>query len=426
MRVFWFCVFLILPLAAENWPQWRGPGSNGVSAEKSLPSEWSTEKNILWKVAIPGRGRSSPVVWGDRVFLTTDVEAGKAEGHQPPKHVIDGTPFRHPDSMGADVRHKLVLLCLDRKSGKLLWQQVAYEGPVFDERHKAGSYAAPTPVTDGRAVYAYFGAEGFYAYDMKGKFLWKYDPGKIMTVGMGPGTSPVLAGELLILQCDSSDQKSKLVALNRKNGELVWKTDRKTDVTWATPMLVEGNGQRELVTTANDVVISYDPLTGKERWRGPGVKGNAVPSPVSGNGIVVVSAGYPDKYAWAFRAGGDGKPMWEYAKGTAYVPSPIFYGDYVYLITDKGLVTCIEAKTGAVKYEGKRPGPGGQFAGSPVAYDGKILLTSEDGETHVIQAGPEFAVLRTNSVGEPVLASPAIANGTIFIRGKDHLFAIAQ
>jgi outer membrane protein assembly factor BamB len=297
---------------------------------------------------------------------------------------------------------------------------------VFDERHKAGSYAAPTPVTDGRAVYAYFGAEGFYAYDMKGKFLWKYDPGKIMTVGMGPGTSPVLAGELLILQCDSSDQKSKLVALNRKNGELVWKTDRKTDVTWATPMLVEGNGQRELVTTANDVVISYDPLTGKERWRGPGVKGNAVPSPVSGNGIVVVSAGYPDKYAWAFRAGGDGKPMWEYAKGTAYVPSPIFYGDYVYLITDKGLVTCIEAKTGAVKYEGKRPGPGGQFAGSPVAYDGKILLTSEDGETHVIQAGPEFAVLRTNSVGEPVLASPAIANGTIFIRGKDHLFAIAQ
>ena len=180
--------------------------------------------------------------------MTTDNEAGKAEGHQAPKHMIEGTPFRHPDSMGADVRHKLVLLCLDRKSGKLLWQQVAYEGPVFDERHKAGSYAAPTPVTDGRAVYAYFGAEGFYAYDLKGKFLWKYDPGKIMTVGMGPGTSPVLAGELLILQCDSSDQKSKLVALNRKNGELVWKTDRKTDVTWATPMLVEGNGQRELVT----------------------------------------------------------------------------------------------------------------------------------------------------------------------------------
>jgi len=409
-------------LTADNWPQWRGPGGNGISAEKNFPVEWSPEKNVVWKTAIPGRGRSSPIVWGDRVFLTTDVEAGKAEGNQPPKHLWSGTPFRHPDSVGADVRHKLVLLCLDRKTGKILWQRIAYEGVVYDERHKSGSYAAPTPATDGQAVYAFFGAEGFYAYDIDGKALWKYDPGKIQTVGMGPGASPVLAGELLILQCDSSDQKSKVVAINRKNGELVWKTERTTDMTWSTPMLVG----TELITTAIDRVISYDVKTGKERWSGPGVKGNAVPSPVSGKGIVVVSAGYPDKYAWAFRAGGDGTKLWEYSKGTAYVPSPIFYGDYVYLVTDKGLITCLDAETGSVGYEGKRPGQGAQFAGSPVAYDGKILLTSEDGETHVIQAGPEFAVLRTNSVGEPVLASPAIANGMIFIRGKDHLFAIGQ
>jgi len=422
MRLITSLLLAIVSASADNWPQWRGPGSNGISTEKSLPLEWSPEKNVVWKTPIPGRGRSSPVVWGDRIFLTTDVEADKAEGNQPPKHVLSGTPFRHPDSLGADVRHGLTLLCLDRKTGEVLWQQAAYDCVVFDERHKAGSYAAPTPVTDGRAVYAYFGAEGFYAYDMQGKFLWKYDPGKIQTIGMGPGTSPLLAGELLILQCDSSDQKSKMVALNGKNGELVWKTERTTDMTWSTPMLVGD----EVITTANELVISYDPKTGRERWRGPGVKGNAVPSPVSGNGIVVVSAGYPDKYAWAFKAGGDGKPLWEYSKGTAYVPSPIFYGDYVYLVTDKGLITCLEAKTGAVRYEGKRPGPGGQFAGSPVAYDGKILLTSEDGETHVIQAGPEFAVLRTNSVGEAVLASPAISNGMIFIRGKDHLFAIAQ
>ena len=422
MRLITSLLLAIVSASADNWPQWRGPGSNGISTEKSLPLEWSPEKNVVWKTPIPGRGRSSPVVWGDRIFLTTDVEAGKAEGNQPPKHVLSGTPFRHPDSLGADVRHGLTLLCLDRKTGEVLWQQAAYDCVVFDERHKAGSYAAPTPVTDGRAVYAYFGAEGFYAYDMQGKFLWKYDPGKIQTIGMGPGTSPLLAGELLILQCDSSDQKSKMVALNGKNGELVWKTERTTDMTWSTPMLVGD----EVITTANELVISYDPKTGRERWRGPGVKGNAVPSPVSGNGIVVVSAGYPDKYAWAFKAGGDGKPLWEYSKGTAYVPSPIFYGDYVYLVTDKGLITCLEAKTGAVRYEGKRPGPGGQFAGSPVAYDGKILLTSEDGETHVIQAGPEFAVLRTNSVGEAVLASPAISNGMIFIRGRDHLFAIAQ
>lgn len=423
-----WCILLAFTasLSAANWPQWRGPGANGISPEKRIPAEWSPERNIAWKTPVPGRGRSSPIVWGDRIFLTTDVEAGKAEGNKPPVHIMEGTPFRHPDSIGADVRHKLIVLCLDRKSGKVLWERTAYEGVVFDERHKSGSYAAPTPVTDGHAVYTYFGTEGFYAYDMNGKLLWKYDPGKILTIGMGPGTSPVLAGDLILLQCDSSDEKSKIVALNRKNGEMVWKTERKTNITWSTPLLVESNGVRELITTANDVVISYDVKTGKERWRGNGVKGNAVPSPVSGNGIVVVSAGYPDKYAYAFRAGGDGKPIWEYNKGTAYVPSPIFYGDYVYLVTDRGLLTCLEAATGAVKYEGKRPGPGGMFAGSPVAYDGKILLTNEEGETYVIQAGPEFAVLRTNSIGEPVLSSPAIANGMIFVRGKDHLFAIAQ
>lgn len=413
---------LCRPSTAANWPQWRGPDSNGISTETKLPEEWSATKNIAWKTPVPGRGRSSPIVWGDRIFLTTDIEGEKIDGLKPPVHKLGNDVFRHPDSTGMAVKHKLDVLCFERKTGKLLWQKTAYEGPVFDERHKSGSYAAPTPVTDGRAVYAYFGAEGMYAFDFNGKLLWKFDPGKIETIGMGPGTSPVLDGDLVILQCDSSDDKSKILALNKRNGELVWKTDRKTGVTWSTPQLVG----KELITTANDMVVAYDPRTGRELWKGAGVKGNAVPSPVSGNGIVVVSAGYPDKYAYAFKAGGSGKPIWEYTKGTAYVPSPIFYGDYVYLVTDRALLTCIDAKTGEVKYEGKRPPAPVTMAGSPVAFDGKILLTSEDGDTYVIKAGPGFEVLHTNSIGEPVLSSPAIANGMILIRGKDHLFAIAQ
>lgn len=171
LRAFFLVLLTISALSAENWPQWRGPGSNGVSAEKEIFDEWSPERYVVWKTPIAGRGRSAPIVLGDRPFLTTDVKAGKAEGNQTPKHIMNGTPFRHPDSMGADVRHKLVLVCLDRKTGRLLWQQTAYEGVVFDERHEAGSYAAPTPVTDGRAVYSYFGSEGFYAYEMNGKFL---------------------------------------------------------------------------------------------------------------------------------------------------------------------------------------------------------------------------------------------------------------
>jgi outer membrane protein assembly factor BamB len=356
------------------------------------------------------------------VFLTTDIEGAKVEGNAPPKHMMNGEVFRHPDSLGADVKHTLALLCLDRKSGKVLWQRAAYEGTVFDERHKAGSYASPTPVTDGKRVFAYFGAEGLYAYDFEGKLLWKFQPGKLMTVGMGPGTSPILAGGNVIVQFDSSDNKSALLALRASDGELVWRTPRDLNVTWSTPIVIGG----ELITTANDAVVAYDPKTGKELWRGPGVKGNAIPSTVTGNGIAVVSAGYPDKYAYAFRAGTGGKPIWEYAKGTAYVPSPIFYGDHVYLVTDRGLLTCIEAATGKVIYEGKRPPAAAMYAGSPVAYDGKIFLTSEDGDTYVIRAGEEFAVLGTNSVGEQVLASPAISNGMIFIRGKEHLFAIAQ
>lgn len=413
---------LCRPSTAANWPQWRGPDSNGVSAETKLPVEWSPTKNITWKTPVPGRGRSSPVVWGDRIFLTTDIEGEKIDGLKPPVHKLGNDVFRHPDSTGMAVKHKLDVLCFERKTGKLLWQKTAYEGTVFDERHRSGSYAAPTPVTDGRAVYAYFGAEGLYAFDFNGKLLWKFDPGKIQTIGMGPGTSPVLDGDLIILQCDSSDDKSKILALNKRNGELVWKTERKTNVTWSTPLLVG----KALITTANDMVVAYDSKTGRELWKGRGVKGNAVPSPVSGNGIVVVSAGYPDKYAYAFKAGGDGKPIWEYTKGTAYVPSPIFYGDYVYLVTDRALLTCLDAKTGVVKYEGKRPPAPVTMAGSPVAFAGKILLTSEDGDTYVIKAGPDFGVIRTNSIGEPVLSSPAIANGMIVIRGKDHLFAIAQ
>lgn len=413
---------LCRPSTAANWPQWRGPDSNGISTETKLPEEWSPTKNIAWKVAVPGRGRSSPIVWGDRIFLTTDIEGEKIDGLKPPVHKLGNDVFRHPDSTGMAVKHKLDVLCFERRTGKLLWQKTAYEGPVYDERHKSGSYAAPTPVTDGRAVYAYFGAEGMYAFDFNGKLLWKFDPGKIQTIGMGPGTSPVLDGDLIILQCDSSDDKSKILALNKRNGELAWKTERKTNVTWSTPQLVG----KELITTANDMVVAYDPKTGRELWKGGGVKGNAVPSPVSGNGIVVVSAGYPDKYAYAFKAGGNGKPIWEYTKGTAYVPSPIFYGDYVYLVTDRALLTCLDAKTGEVKYEGKRPPAPVTMAGSPVAFGGKILLTSEDGDTYVIKAGPDFEVIRTNSIGEPVLSSPAIANGMIVIRGKDHLFAIAQ
>jgi outer membrane protein assembly factor BamB len=418
--------------ADSNWPQWRGPDGSGVSAERNLPEEWGEAKNVRWKTPLPGKGHSSPVVWGKRVFVTTAVEGAVVPGAKAVKHVMGGQEWKHPDSLGADRKHTFKVIALDRDTGKVVWEQTAWEGTPYDDRHRKSSYAAATPATDGKMVYAYFGTEGLYAYDMSGKLAWKFMPGKLGTVGMGNGTSPVLFQNLVIVQADEEEGKeSFIVGLDKKTGKELWRTPRKVQVSWATPLLINTGKRTELIASGTESVISYDPLTGKELWRSKGVESNAIPSPVAtaGRDMVVVSAGFPAKVAYAIRLGASGELKdtdiaWRYAKGTAYVPSPILYGDYLYLLTDKGVMTCLDAKTGEVKYEGGRVPVPATFTASPVAFDGKILLTSEDGDTFVVKAGPKHEVLRTNSVGEPVYASPAVADGKIFIRGEKHLYAI--
>jgi outer membrane protein assembly factor BamB len=301
----------------------------------------------------------------------------------------------------------------------------------WDARHRKASFASPTPVTDGRAVYAFFGSEGLYAYDFDGKLLWKSDLGGIATLGVGVGTSPVPYRDLVILQCDEDNgEKSFITALDRKTGKPAWRVARKVQVSWATPIVVHAGTRDELVTAGTEAVIAYEPSTGKELWRSKGLDSNAVPSPVAGPDVVVVSAGYPAKVAVGIKPGGSGdltgtpRILWTYNKGTAYVPSPILYDGYVYLMTDKGLVTCLDARTGEVKYEGARTPMPGSFTASPVAFDGKILIFSEDGDTHVIKAGPRHEVLRTNVLAEPIYASPALSQGRLFIRGAQHLYCI--
>jgi outer membrane protein assembly factor BamB len=329
------------------------------------------------------------------------------------------------------------VLALDADDGRILWERTAWEGAPFDTRHKRGSFASPTPVTDGKRVYVWFGSEGLYTYDFDGKLLWKSELGGIATMGVGVGTSPVLYKDLIILQCDEDNgDQSFVTALDTRTGKPAWRVARKVQISWATPVIVKaqagGKPRDELVTSGTEAVIAYDPATGKELWRSKGLESNAVPSPVAGKGVVVLSAGYPAKIAMAIKPGGSGdvsgspQILWTYAKGTAYVPSPILYGDYVYLVTDKGLLTCLDARTGEVKYEGVRPPTNATFMASPVAFEGKILLFSEDGDTHVIKAGPQHEVLRTNPLGEPIQASPAISQGSLFIRGGQHLYRIKR
>ena len=314
---------------------------------------------MIWKAEVPGRGHSSPIVWGDRLFLTTAIEGEVVPGAKGVKHIADGQEFVHPDGVGADRKHTSRCWRSTPGPGKLLWERTAWEGTPYDTRHKRGSYASLTPVTDGQLVYAYFGSEGLYAYDFEGKLAWKASLGGIATMGVGVGTSPVLYQDLIILQCDEDNgDKSFVAALDKRTGKEVWRVSRKVQVSWATPIVVRAGERDELVTSGAELIIAYDPATGKELWRGKGLESNAVPSPVAGRDVVVLSSGYPAKLAIAIRPGGSGdvtdtpRVLWKYTKGTAYVPSPIVYGDSVYLVTDKGLVTCLDLETGAVRYEG--------------------------------------------------------------------------
>ncbi|HEU0184260.1 MAG TPA: PQQ-binding-like beta-propeller repeat protein [Blastocatellia bacterium] len=418
---------------AANWSQWRGPGGQGVSTETGVPTEWSETRNIKWKTPIAGRGHSSPVVWGDRVFLTAAIEGDIIPGAKPPKHFLEGQEYVHPDSTGGDRLHTFKAHCFDRRTGKPLWERVAYKGRVYDDRHRTATYADATPATDGRYVYFWFGSEGLYCYDFSGKLVWKKSLGNMATHGMGNGASPVLFEDRVILQCDEDNgERGFIVALDKRDGKELWRTPRRVQMSWATPVIAHAPQRAELITSANEYILAYDPATGKELWRCKGTQSWTVTTPIVGQGIVIASAAHPVKRAVAIRLGGNGdvtdtpNVVWQRDKGTGYVPSSIVYGDYAYLMTDGGLLTCIEVKTGEVKYEGARVPIPGRFYASPVAFEDKLLLTNENGESFVVKAGPQHAVLRTNSLDEPIYASPAIAGGELFIRGTKHLYCIAS
>ena len=282
---------LLSPLAAEDWPQWRGP-HNGVAPAAKPPVKWSATENIAWKTPIEGAGHSSPVIAGDRIFLTTAIEGAVIEGHGPVKHTRKNEPYLHPDSVAGNRSHELRVLALDARTGKILWQKTAYEGKMYDDRHRKNTYASSTPVTDGKHLFVHFGSEGIYCFDFDGRLVWKASLGPMPNWGLGPGTSPVLFEDTVIIQGDNDGgETSFLAALSKRDGKLVWKTKRNNWTTWATPLLVQHAGAWQLITSAREATVSYDPKTGKELWTGPGVEGNACPSPVAAKGLVIVNTG---------------------------------------------------------------------------------------------------------------------------------------
>jgi outer membrane protein assembly factor BamB len=425
-----------LPAPDGNWAQWRGPDGLGISAETGFATEWSPTKNVKWKTAIPGRGHSSPVIWGDHIFLTTSFkEEPVPGGRKAPVHLdFSYRPgYVHPDAVDIEFIHKLETLAVDAKTGKILWEKTSYEGLMSDDHHRSNTYASPSVVTDGTLAYAFFESLGLYAYDFDGNLKWKTSLGDIIKAGLGPGTSPVLYKNLIILQCDQEmGTGSFIVALDKRTGKEAWRTERKNRRSWATPLLVKAGDRFELIASGAESDASYDPDTGKELWHANGTESHPIPSSVTGHGLVILTAGSQAKRVLAIKLGATGdltnspSVAWRYAKGTAYVASPILVGQYLYLESDGGIVTCLDVDTGAVVYEGGRPPVPAEIRASFVSFEDKLLMTSDDGNTYVIKAGPKFELLATNTVDEPVWASPALSRGTIYIRGDQHLFAIAS
>ena len=433
-------LFLSCFAQAQNWPSFRGPNASGVSDGKATPISWDAEKNIniAWKTAIPGLAHSSPVVWGDKVFITTAISSD-------PKSVFRSGLYGDVDSATDLSKHTWKVYALDKKTGKILWESVAYEGQPKTKRHIKSTFANASPATDGKYIIAFFGSEGLYCYDMKGKLVWKQDLG-VLDAGWffdpdyqwGTASSPIIYKDLVIVQCDVS-KGSFIAAYNLKTGKQVWRTERDEIPSWGTPTIVQGKTRVELVTNATRAVRAYDPMTGKELWRLTGNPEITATTPIAANDLIFICNSYrPNQPIYAIKQGvangdislKDGKEtnefvVWSKQRGGSYMPTPVVYGDFLHVLANHGVLTVFNAKTGERVYQQRVADKGGAFSASPIIANGNLYLASEDGEVHVVKAGPKYELVSTNQIGEVMMATPAVSDGMIFIRGQHHVFAIA-
>lgn len=413
--------------APDNWPQWRGPGNNGI-ASGDAPLDWSDSKNIAWKATIPGRGHSTPVIWGDRIFLTTAVPDGAPAAAAPE----EGGRRGPGGGAGKGVEHKFVLMCLDRRNGKVLWEKTAkVSTPHEGYHHMYGSFASNSPVTDGQHVYAFFGSRGVFAYDLDGKMLWSKDfPPMKMRLEFGEGTAPTLAGDRLILNFDA-ETNSFITVLDKNTGKELWRQDRDEQSAWAQPLVVRFKGKDQVIVSATKRVRSYDLETGKLIWECSGLGANVIPAPVERDGVVYVMSGFRNPNMLAIKLGREGDLtnsdaiLWANQRGNPYTPSPVLDSDKLYVVTDNGQVSCFDTATGKAFYQQARLPKPYNFKASPVAAKGKLYLATEDGDVVVVKLGERFEVLATNSLADQVfIASPVILDGAIYLRGQNTLYCI--
>ena len=430
--------------AQDNWPRFRGTEGGVAADHPSLPEVWGPSQNIIWTITVPGRSWSSPVVWGDHVFITTAINTAETETLLPVASYVsrsNGGPMTFMDVSKPSASHRWVVYDVDFKTGKIRWERTVRTGVPAKSRHLKNSYAAETPVTDGERVYAYFGDVGLFAFDMEGKALWSKPMDAFeMQTGFGHAKSPVVDDRHVYIVNDNEEQ-SFIVAFDKRTGNQVWRTERAEKSNWTTPLVWRNDRRTEIVTAATGGVRSYD-VNGALLWELTGMSTFAVPSPITANGLLYVMSGYtanPLRPVYAIRPGATGDISlkadetsnafiaWADRTLGTFHPSPLVYRGCLYVLHDRGFLTCSDAATGKPLYGRQRISTDtATFTASPWAYNGKVFALSEDGDTYVIQAGSEFKVLGKNSLNEMALATPAVARGSLIVRTASKLYRISK
>ena len=425
---------------AGHWPSFRGHEASGIADGQHLPDDWSpaTGANIRWRLAIPGLAHSSPIVWGDLLFVTSAISSR-------PDATFKRGLYGDGDASDDRSAHRWMLYAIDKHTGRIRWERLAAQGEPRDRRHIKSTYASSSPATDGRIVVAWFGSQGIHAYDFDGGLRWSVDLGRvdmgaydIPSYEWGPASSPIVWNGLVIVQCDTQTD-SFLLALSAETGETVWKTERQELPSWGTPTIVNTSAGPELITNASNFVRGYDPRTGRELWHLGGSSKITAPTPIFANGLHIVASGRaPERPVFAVRPGARGDltlppgatespyVAWSKTGRGSYMPTPLAYRGMLYVLANNGVFDAYDAGSGREIYRQRLPLVGSGYSASPVAADGKIYLSNEDGEMLVIAAGATFAHLATNSMGEPLMATPVLSQGVMYVRGSRSLFAVGK
>jgi len=424
-----FLLVLSVPVLgnSSDWPQWRGPGNDGLAKSADLALTWGPDTNIRWKVEIPGNGLATPVIWGEKLFLLTAIPVGEAE-------VAAGEQGGRMRKIQPDRKHRFEVMALDRKTGKTIWSKTAIAELPHESTHGDGTWASNSPVTDGKNLVAYFGSRGVFCYDLDGNLKWKRDLGDMRTRnGFGEGSSPIIADGMVIINWDQEDQ-SFITALDLASGETRWRIDRDEPTSWSTPIVGTVDGQSQVMVSATNAMRGYHLKTGESIWHCSGMTLNAIPTPIYKDGVFYSASGFRGNALMALKLSGakgdisgSDHVLWSMDRDTPYVPSVLLSNGRIYMLKgNRGVLTCIDAGTGKVVYGPERLEAISGVYASPIAANGRIYIVGRQGQTVVLKDGPTFEILATNKLDDHFDSSPAIAGNDLYLRGRKMLYCIAE